>query len=130
MCEYLHSNDPEWEEFAKRSRAEAKKIDWNDYEVEEFSSPADRPKSWFQHFKGLTHTVAVRKKISKAMKVSMIGKKNALGHKKTEEAKQASKRFGSDNGRARPVTIDGVTYPTKRAAIEAGVTTEWKARSL
>ena len=60
----------------------------------------------------------------------MIGNTNALGHKKTEEAKQKSKRFGSDNGRSRSVTIDGVTYPTKRAAIKSGAITEWKARSL
>jgi len=60
----------------------------------------------------------------------MVGNANALGHKKTEEAKETSKRFGSDNGRARPVTIDGVTYPTKRAAIKAGATTAWKLRAL
>lgn len=127
MNKYLASNQPNWEEFAAECRVASESIDFSEG-GEHFASPADYPKSWFQHFTGKTHTPEVRQSISEKQKVNMKGNSNAKGHKKSKEAIEKSKQFGAKNGRARSIVVEGVDYPTKKAAMEAGYS-EWFLRN-
>ena len=81
---------------------------------------------WFQ---GMTHTKEARAKISAYQKVAKIGNTNALGHKKTPEAKAASKRDGISNGRATAIYVDGFVYPTIEHAKTHSGRSDWQLRN-
>ena len=87
------------------------------------------PISGDKWFLGMHHTEETKKRISEKQKINMLGKKNALGHKKTQEAKERSKRWGANNGRAINILVDGVVYNTRKEAIEKTPYSEYQLRN-
>ena len=111
------------------------RMNWDDLPFTPFCvyppvDPADghEPISGDKWFLGMHHTIETKKLISEKQKVNMLGNKNALGHKKTQEAKNKCKKWGTKNGRAVRILVDGVVYDTRKDAIEKTPYSEYQLR--